>query len=76
MFIYPPDSNITIKFKASNIERYYQEFLNNANKYIYEIDDNEEYAYLLNLYFGHCQAGEIFISESNMYIHMLLIILI
>ena len=65
-FTYFPNSNISIKVKTSNILRYYSEFLNTANKYIYELEDHESYSYLINLSFRPCVSGEIFIPESNM----------
>jgi len=64
-FIYYPNSNITLALKASNILKYYDQFLT-STKYIYELNENETYIYLINLNFRPCVPGEIYRSESEM----------
>lgn len=65
-FIYNPNSNITLKITASNILKFYSEFLD-SDKKVYEINDNQIYDYMLNINFRPCVEGEIYRSESDMY---------
>ena len=62
---YYPNSNLTLKITASNILKFYDEFL--KNKYIYEINENMGYDYLINFNFRRCVDGEIYRPESQMY---------
>ena len=65
-FIYNPNSNITLKITASNILKFYNEFLD-TNKKVYEINDNQMYDYMININFRPCVEGEIYRSESDTY---------
>ena len=66
IFSYYPNSNITLKLSSSNILKFYDEFLTNTNKYIYEIKENMGYNYLINFNFRRCLEGEIYRSGSEM----------
>ena len=62
---YPPNSNITLKITASNILTYYDHFM--GDKFLFEINNNGNYEYLIDLGFRECIKGEIYRPELYRY---------
>lgn len=66
-FNYLPDSSIKIKILANNINKYYEDFLDNNNTFINEFNENGLYFYKFDLIFRTCKKGEFYRKETSMF---------
>lgn len=67
---FTPQTNSTIKIKATNIEKYYKNYLTSDN-FPFENEVNNDYYYSIDLTFKKCDIGEVYRQQIQKYFNHL-----
>lgn len=65
---FTPQANSKIKIMATNIEKYYRNFLY-MNNFTFENEINNEYYYTIDLNFRKCEVGEVYRQQIQKYFY-------